>query len=63
MSNRILVRTDTILHSFFFLKVWTGITGLTITNSLSLVASDVDACNHNRKPSNPPSPLLSTYCH
>ena len=31
-----LVRTGTVLISPFFLKVWTVITGLTITDSLSL---------------------------
>ena len=31
-----LVRTNTVLISLFFLKVWTVITGLTITDSLSL---------------------------
>ena len=31
-----LVRNDTVLISPFFLKVWTMVTGLTITDSLSL---------------------------
>ena len=30
-----LVRTDTVLMPSYFLEVWTGKTGLTITNSLS----------------------------
>ena len=32
-----LVRADTVLNSIFFLKVWTVITGLRITDSLSLI--------------------------
>ena len=32
-----LVRTDTVLISPFFLELWTVITGLTITDSLSLI--------------------------
>ena len=64
------LRTNTVLISAFFLKVWTVITGLTITDSLSLrlrkfevVVSDEVACNQNHKLSNPPSLSPSTYCH
>ena len=42
------------------------ITGLTITDSLSLrlrKVSDVDACNRNDKLFNPFSLIPSTYCH
>ena len=57
-----LVRTDTVLISVFFLKVQTGITGLTITDSLAqapkigvlqVVVSDEDPYNQNGKPSKP----------
>ena len=64
------LRTNTVLISPFFLKVWTLITGLTITDSLSLrlrifevVVSDEVVCNQNHKLSNPPSLLASTYCN
>ena len=70
-----LVRINTALISVFFLKVSTGITRLTITDSLSLrlrqvlvvllqvVVSDEDVCNQNGKPSNLPSPIPSNYYH
>ena len=58
-----IVRTDTDLSSLFFLKAQTGITGITTTDSLSLVVSDEDACNQNGKPFNSTFPLPSTYCH
>ena len=48
-----LVRIDTFLISPFFLKVWTAITGLTITDSLSLRLRKVVYCRYG-KPSNPP---------
>ena len=64
------MRTNTVLISPFFLKVWVVITGLTIADSLSLslrifevVVSDEVACNRNHKLSNPRSFLPSTYCH
>ena len=31
--------------------------------ALQVEASGEDACNRNDKPSNPPSLILSTYCH
>ena len=68
------MRTDTVLISPFFLKVWTVITGLTITDSLFgqalnigvlqvVVSNEDDACNRNDKPFNPPSLIPSNYCH
>ena len=69
-----LLRTDNVLISPFFLKVWIVITGLTITDSLFaqaqkidvlqvVVSNEDDACNRNDKPFNPPSLIPSTYCH
>ena len=62
-----LLRTHTVVTSPFFLKVWTEITGPTITDSFLLrlrklmymrvVVSDADACNRNDKLSDPPSPI------
>ena len=49
-------------NSTFFLKVWTMITGLTITDSLSLKLRKLEYCSCG-KPSNPPSFIPSTYCH
>ena len=63
------MRIDTVLISVSFLKVQTGISGLTITDSLSLrlrklvVVSDEDACNENGKTSTPPPPIPSTHSH
>ena len=65
---------DIVLTCPFFLKVWTVITELTITDFLSLrlskigvlrvvVVSDEDACNPNGKSFNPPSLIRSAYCH
>ena len=48
--------------SLFFLKVWAVITGLAITNSLSLRFRKLVYCRYN-KPSNPPSLIPSTYSH
>ena len=41
-----LVRNDTIFISPFFFKVWTVITGLTITNSLSLRLRKLVYCKY-----------------
>ena len=57
-----LVGNDTVLISLFFLKVWAVITGLAITNSLSLRFRKLVYCRYN-KPSNPPSLIPSTYSH
>ena len=62
----ILVRTDTVLVSSFFLEVWTRKTGLTIRflitqaqkiGVLQVVDSDKDACDKNGEPFNPLSPI------
>ena len=69
-----LATTDIVWISPFFLKVWTVITGLTITDSLFgqalnigvlqvVVSNEDDACNRNDKPFNPPSLIPSNYCH
>ena len=57
-----LVRTDTVLISTLYLKVWTVITGLTITDSSSFRLRKLIYCRCG-KPSNPPSLIPSTYCH
>ena len=59
---RSIVRTDTFLISFFFLKVWKVITAFTITDSLSLRLRTLmySRCD---KPSYPPFLISSTYCY
>ena len=58
----VLVRTDTVLFSPFFLKVWTVIKGLTNTDSLSLTLRKLVYFRYG-KPFNPPSFIPSAYCH
>ena len=57
-----LVRSETILISSFFLKVWKVITGLTITDSLLLRLRKLVYCWCG-KPLNPTSLIPSNYCH
>ena len=67
MAQGSCVRTDTVLTSPFFLKVWTVIKGLTITDSLSLRIRKLVYCigvlNPNGKPFNPASPIHSAFFH
>ena len=51
------MKADTVLISPSFIKVWTWIAGLTITQAqkisvLQVAVSDEDACDQNDKPSN-----------
>ena len=57
-----LVRTQIVLISHFFLKVWRTIAGLTITDSSLLRLRKLVYCRCS-KLSNPPSLIPSTYCH
>ena len=57
-----LVRTDIVLISPFVLKIWTVITGFTITDSLSLRLRKLVYCRWD-KLSNPHSFRPSTYYH
>ena len=57
-----LMRTQTVLISPFFLKVWTAIAGLTITDSSLLRLRKLVYCRCG-KLSNPPSFIPSTYFH
>ena len=54
-----LVKTDTVSISPFFLKVWTAITGLAITDSLSVRLRKLVYCRCG-KSFNPPFFILST---